>query len=197
MNRNVAKPPTYAAPPRRSFFVRFAAALLGAIAVVFPFAAGLGVLLDPLRRSRANGEAPNGDPKFTPVCPLDDLPADGVPRRFAVVTNIVDAWTRRPRQPIGAVYLSRTGDDESPKVIAFTTTCPHLGCAVEYDAAEKRFECPCHESGFAPDGTQLFGPSRRGLDPLEVKLELRGDQMTVWVAYQRFRTGIAHREPIA
>jgi nitrite reductase/ring-hydroxylating ferredoxin subunit len=197
MNPPQAKPQMRDAPPRRSFFVRFAATVLGAIAVVFPFAAGLGMLLDPLRRGRANGTASNGDKKFTPICPLDDLPADGVPRRFAVVTDIVDAWTRRSRQPIGAVYMSRTGDEESPKVIAFTTTCPHLGCAVEYDAAEKRFECPCHESGFATDGTQLFGPSRRGLDPLEVKLEPRGDQLTVWVAYQRFRTGIANREPIA
>ena len=25
----------------------------------------------------------------------------------------------------------------------------HLGCAVEFNSANDRFECPCHESGFA------------------------------------------------
>jgi hypothetical protein len=44
---------------RRSFLGRAAAILAGSIAVVFPFAAGSGVLFDPLRRRRqsAAGDA--------------------------------------------------------------------------------------------------------------------------------------------
>ena len=49
--------------------------------------------------------------------------------------------------------------DGKPQVTAFTATCPHLGCAVEFNAADDQFECPCHESGFAKDGEKLFGPS--------------------------------------
>jgi hypothetical protein len=42
----------------------------------------------------------------------------------------------------------------------------------------------------------LFGPSRRGLDSLEVKVAPRGGQPTIWVAFQRFRTGIPTKEPV-
>jgi nitrite reductase/ring-hydroxylating ferredoxin subunit len=171
-------------------------AVAGLVAV-FPFAAGLGVFLDPLRRRSGEGNgAANGD-SFLPVCPLDQLPDDGVPRRFAIMADVIDAWTRRPGQPVGAVYLVRAAADTDPQVTAFTTACPHLGCAVEFNPSADQFECPCHKSGFATDGQQLFGPSRRGLDSLDVKLEPHFGQMTIWVDYQRFRTGIAMKEPIA
>ena len=102
-------------------------------------------------------------------CPLDALPADGMPREFAVVADASDAWTHAIAQRIGAVFLTRSSKDPN-EVTAFTATCPHLGCAVEFDASKKDYECPCHKSGFAIDGKKLFGPSRRGLDSLPVKL---------------------------
>jgi Rieske Fe-S protein len=183
---------------RRSFFARLAATLVGGIVAIFPFAAGLGVLFDPLRRKGAgNGATSERGTRFVPVCPLDALTADGVPRRFSLAADVTDAWSRRPAQPIGAVYLIRADAEGKPRVTAFTATCPHLGCAVEFNQEANQFECPCHKSGFAADGKQLFGPSRRGLDSLEVKLEPRGGQMTISVAYQRFRTGIATKEPVA
>jgi len=193
-------------PERRSFLTRFAATVIGGLVAIFPFAAGVGVLCDPLRRRSDGGGAGNGNAaangvKFLPVCPLDQLPDDGVPRRFSLMADVTDAWSRRLGQPIGAVYLVRAaadgGDDEAEaKITAFTTTCPHLGCAVEFNPDASQFECPCHKSGFAPDGHQVFGPSRRGLDTLEVKLEPHAGQPTVWVAYQRFRTGVPTKEPI-
>jgi hypothetical protein len=177
------------------------AVICGGLVAVFPFAAGLGVLVHPLRRKSGNGgEAATDGAKFLPVCPLAQLPADGVPRRYSLSADVIDAWSHRLNQPVGAVYLTRAANDtseESPAVTAFTTTCPHLGCAIEFDAAEKQFECPCHKSGFAIDGKQLFGPSRRGLDSLEVKLAPHAGQATIWVAYQRFRTGIPEKEPVA
>lgn len=186
---------------RRSFLARFAATVVGGIVAIFPFAAGMGVLLDPLRRKAGGTDdaaAANGN-HFVPVCPLDQLPGDGVPRRFSLVSDVIDAWSRRREQPIGAVYLVRpAGDgDAEPKITAFTTTCPHLGCAVEFNPTADQFECPCHKSGFATDGHQIFGPSRRGLDALAVKLEPHAGQTAIWVAYQRFRTGVPTKEPIA
>jgi menaquinol-cytochrome c reductase iron-sulfur subunit len=185
-------------PERRTFFNSFAALVTGGLVGLFPFAAGLGVLLDPLRK-KSNGGGTEGDKKFIPVCPLEQLPADGVPRRFSLVADVVDAWSRLPAQPFGAVYLVRAeaAEGEAPKLTAFTTTCPHLGCAVEFQSAAGQFECPCHTSGFAVDGRQIFGPSRRGLDTLEVKTEPHAGQAYIWVAYQRFRTGIPQKEPIA
>jgi glycine/D-amino acid oxidase-like deaminating enzyme len=41
--------------------------------------------------------------------------------------------------------------------------CPHLGGIVNWNDADKSWECPLHGSRFAPDGTLLEGPATRGL----------------------------------
>jgi Rieske Fe-S protein len=65
---------------------------------------------------------------------------------------------------------------------------------VEFDAAEKQFECPCHKSGFAIDGKKLFGPSRRGLDELPVNLVEKAGAKEILVKFERFKGGIAERK---
>ena len=181
---------------RRSFIVRFAAAVTGTLVALFPFAAGWGVITNPLRRSRGSAGGDDADStRFVRVCPLDALPTDGLPREFAVVADVSDAWTHAPGQRIGAVFLTRSSKDPN-EVTAFTATCPHLGCAVEFDTAKKEYECPCHKSGFAIDGQKLFGPSRRGLDPLPVKIADKSGGKEVFVQFERFKGGIAAREPI-
>jgi menaquinol-cytochrome c reductase iron-sulfur subunit len=181
---------------RRSFIVRLAATVIGGIVALFPFLAGWGVITNPLRRSRGASGDDEADPaKFSRICPLDALPADGMPREFAVVADVSDAWTHAPAQRIGAVFLTRSSKDPN-EVTAFTATCPHLGCAVEFDAAKKEYECPCHKSGFAIDGKKLFGPSRRGLDPLPVKLEDKAGDKEILVKFERFKGGIAERKVV-
>src|SRR4051812_43772012 len=91
---------------RRSFFVRVAAIVTGALAGLFPVAAGLGVLTNPLRRSRPSADAESAD-TLVPICPLDALPADGTPRPFTVTKEVADAWTHFPAQRVGVVFLSR------------------------------------------------------------------------------------------
>ena len=181
---------------RRSFIVRASAVVIGAIVGLFPFAAGLGVVLNPLRRSRGTSTDGEADTtSFTRVTPLDALPADDVPREFAVVADATDAWTHASAQRIGAIFLIRSAKTPN-EVTCFTATCPHLGCAVDFDSAKKEFECPCHESGFALDGKKLFGPSLRGLDPLPVKIEEKSGSKEILVKYERFKGGIAAREVI-
>lgn len=41
--------------------------------------------------------------------------------------------------------------------------CPHLGGIVNWNDADKAWECPLHGSRFAPDGTLLEGPATRDL----------------------------------
>lgn len=41
----------------------------------------------------------------------------------------------------------------------FGRRCTHMGCRLEWNAAEKTWDCPCHGSRFAPDGTQLDNPA--------------------------------------
>lgn len=37
--------------------------------------------------------------------------------------------------------------------------CPHLGCALKYNQAEHSWDCPCHGSRFAQDGTLIDNPA--------------------------------------
>lgn len=37
--------------------------------------------------------------------------------------------------------------------------CPHLGCALKWNPAEHSWDCPCHGSRFAEDGTLLDNPA--------------------------------------
>jgi glycine/D-amino acid oxidase-like deaminating enzyme/nitrite reductase/ring-hydroxylating ferredoxin subunit len=39
------------------------------------------------------------------------------------------------------------------------TTCPHMGCELNWNAAERSWDCPCHGSRFSVDGQILEGPA--------------------------------------
>jgi menaquinol-cytochrome c reductase iron-sulfur subunit len=162
------------------------AIIIGGIAGLVPAAAGLMVLLDPLRQKGGGVAAP------VKVTTLAALPADGLPRKFPVVTDKTDAWNKFQDVPVGAVYLRRTGDD---KVEALNVVCPHAGCFVDLNAAGNGYLCPCHLSRFALDGkiADPRSPSPRAMDSLPVEIK---DGM-VWVKFQNFQAGRPDRVPVA
>lgn len=47
----------------------------------------------------------------------------------------------------------------SPKV----KRCPHMGCALEWNPDEQKWECPCHGSRFQADGKLLDNPAKKDL----------------------------------
>lgn len=51
--------------------------------------------------------------------------------------------------------------DAQGGVYAISTICTHLGCIVK--PGPEGFECPCHGSRFAPDGTVVKGPAPTAL----------------------------------
>ncbi|HKK39378.1 MAG TPA: FAD-dependent oxidoreductase, partial [Cryomorphaceae bacterium] len=57
--------------------------------------------------------------------------------------------------------------DESGKLTVTSAICPHLGCVVHWNGAEKSWDCPCHGSRFSPEGEVLEGPSFEGLKKME------------------------------
>ena len=54
--------------------------------------------------------------------------------------------------------------DEDGTVVAVSAVCSHLGCQVNFNAAERSWDCPCHGSRFAPDGSVLQGPAVHRLE---------------------------------
>ncbi|MCA9059501.1 MAG: ubiquinol-cytochrome c reductase iron-sulfur subunit [Planctomycetaceae bacterium] len=57
------------------------------------------------------------------------------------------------------VVVSRIGDHgTAADFIALSSVCPHLGCAVHWEASQNRFFCPCHNGAFDPGGKPLSGP---------------------------------------
>ncbi|MBN8248839.1 MAG: Rieske 2Fe-2S domain-containing protein, partial [Verrucomicrobia bacterium] len=173
--------------PRRSFVKEVAAVVIGGVATLVPAAAGLLVWLDPLRR-RGDGAGAG----FVRIAPLAALPNDGVPRKFTVLADRVDAWTKTPAVPVGAVYLRRTGERT---IEALQTVCPHAGCFVDYRPEVKDFFCPCHNSTFAVTGAinDPKSPSPRPMDTLSV--EVRGGE--IWVRYENFQAGQREKRIVA
>jgi glycine/D-amino acid oxidase-like deaminating enzyme/nitrite reductase/ring-hydroxylating ferredoxin subunit len=56
--------------------------------------------------------------------------------------------------------------DQNGTLHACSAVCTHLGCHVHWNSTEQCWDCPCHGSQFAPDGSVLCGPA---IAPLEKK----------------------------
>ncbi|MDG2148629.1 MAG: ubiquinol-cytochrome c reductase iron-sulfur subunit [Planctomycetota bacterium] len=63
-----------------------------------------------------------------------------------------------------------SGRDGIPGIFALNTVCTHLGCIPNWQAADNRFKCPCHGSGFRPSGMNFEGPAPRPLERWRVVL---------------------------
>lgn len=54
--------------------------------------------------------------------------------------------------------------DEQGTVHAVSAVCTHLACIVNWNNAEKSWDCPCHGSRFSYDGEVLHGPAVKDLE---------------------------------
>ena len=59
---------------------------------------------------------------------------------------------------------------ESSGFYALSTVCTHLGCTPNWLAAEEKFKCPCHGSGFTKSGINFEGPAPRPLERYKITL---------------------------
>jgi menaquinol-cytochrome c reductase iron-sulfur subunit len=170
--------------PRRSFLKALNLAIGGLIAAVLAVP-GLRFLLFPVRPARR--KIVEGPRDFLPVADASSVTAK--PVRVEIVAPAQrDAWARVENVRLGAAWLVR---DAGGGIRAFTTVCPHLGCAVDYDPQSNDFRCPCHTSAFALSGDRVSGPAKRGMDPLETRVD---DDGRVLVRLRRFKLDVPERE---
>ncbi len=163
----------------RRGLLKLGVGVLGCGLAAVPAVPAVGYLLYPLGRERALGA-------FLPVGPRAQFSA--TPVRIDLHADRVDAWSRERDVKLGSCWVVEV----EGQLQAFSTACPHLGCAVDYEPGEAKFKCPCHRSAFTASGGVETGPSPRPLDTLEIE-EKDG---LVAIRFQRFRQGVAHKEPV-
>lgn len=80
------------------------------------------------------------------------------------------ASTREVKRGEGAIlrdglHLVAVARDEDGTLHKRSAACTHAGCVVQWNSTERCWDCPCHGSQFAPDGTVLNGPAVKPLPP--------------------------------
>jgi len=82
------------------------------------------------------------------------------PQRFNLRASAGNLLCNLCTSSVGLVKGVAAGMNTKGKV---TKRCSHLGCKLEWNADENTWECPCHGSCFADDGTKLEGPAQTGI----------------------------------
>jgi cytochrome b6-f complex iron-sulfur subunit len=106
----------------------------------------------------------------------------GTPETYA--PGVVDErWKQSQR-----VWIVRESDGSFYALLAI---CTHLGCTPNWFGAEDKFKCPCHGSGFKPDGTNFEGPAPRPLDRVKITLSPEGHLLVDKSVIYRMLAGLA------
>jgi cytochrome b6-f complex iron-sulfur subunit len=141
-------------PERRSFFSKFALILMGAglFAGYGTFASFAARFLFP-SKDRSKG--------WMYVSEVKRL-------------NVGDALSYE--SPEGTkIAVARQGSSGAiSDFIALSSTCPHLGCQVNWEGQNDRFFCPCHNGVFDPSGKAISGPpadAKQSLDQYPLKID--------------------------
>lgn len=156
---------------RRRFFqwiTRAAAGLIG-LGLAAPL---IGYVISPTLKRRTRS--------WVEVAAVDELP-DGIPTQLDYVATVQDGYLKTKSQK--AVWAVKQHDGQ---VAVFSPMCTHLGCGYHWDAADRKFKCPCHGSVYDVTGQVLAGPAPRPLDNLPSKVE----NGRLLVLYKEFKSGV-------
>ena len=83
----------------------------------------------------------------------------GDPSTYAI--GVDERW----KEKFG-VWVVRNTDS----IYALVAVCVHLGCTPNWLAAQNKFKCPCHGSGYDSEGVNFEGPAPRPMDRAEITL---------------------------
>lgn len=137
---------------RRAFLLRVG---VGALASSLPMAIAACTSEAPgtamQKTAKPKGAAASG---FTNVGTLQDLDKNG--------------FLQNKKFAAGPLLVVRNPANKT-KLVAVNATCTHKGCAVDWNAKDQVFLCPCHASKFKPDGSVVNGPASQPLATFKVK----------------------------
>lgn len=68
------------------------------------------------------------------------------------------------------IWVVRTTD----RLFVIFASCTHLGCTPDWKESEQKFKCPCHGSGYDPEGRNYEGPAPRPMDRAKVEIDPEG-----------------------
>ncbi len=155
---------------RRSFLTYFS---VGWLASCFPVVLAACAPTASTNSETTTKTNPTADDKGRGK-PVPKMTADG----FTIVGTVADL-DKNGQVQIDGVAVSR--DPANPKnLLAVNPRCTHNGCIVKWLTAEKRYECPCHDSDFAADGKVLKGPATKPLTTYSAA-KIAGNQVVVKV----------------
>jgi len=75
--------------------------------------------------------------------------------------GVTEKWLQAYR-----IWVDRTPD----RLFVIYARCTHLGCTPDWKAAENKFKCPCHGSGYDSEGINFEGPAPRPMDRANITL---------------------------
>lgn len=102
------------------------------------------------------------------------VPANSLPEVNAPPNNFPDGRFWLVNLDTGSdqgderMYLASDETQPIVGVAAIYKVCTHLGCIYDWNAANERFECPCHGSKYRLDGRRIESPAPRSLDRFQL-----------------------------
>jgi cytochrome b6-f complex iron-sulfur subunit len=147
----MTQPPQASAPTRRRFINWLLGTSVGGLvlSIVYP----IGRYLVPPRSGESAAST------VTLPFPPEDVGPD---------TAKIFKFGSRP-----GIILRTSGGE----LRAFSATCTHLGCIVQYRSDFQQLWCACHNGHFDLNGTNVAGPPPKPLEAFTVNV--RGDQIVV------------------
>lgn len=105
---------------------------------------------------------------FLAACQGGQKSASGM-QTVGKVAELDQKGVLQTESPAPIAVVRNPADPKS--LLAVNPTCTHQGCLVAWKAERKSFECPCHGSAFAPDGSVQKGPATAALAKYEASID--------------------------
>ncbi len=147
-------------------FLTGAAVATTASAALYPLGK---FLIPPAEQTGAGGAILAKDALGNPI-PASQILAE-VPGSRALVAGLSGEPT----------YLT-VNADQTLDSIGIVDNCTHLGCTFPWNPTDQQFQCPCHGSLYAPDGSVIRGPAPLPLKIVQVAVIDDSIWLSPWTA---------------